>query len=244
MNNQEKIVQLKIWIDEADRIVILTGAGVSTESGLKDFRSEDGIFTDEEPIEYYLSRDYFNRNPEEFWENYKKTFQLEHLHTYEPNLAHTFFAELERSGKRGTIITQNVDGLHQKAGSKNVIEVHGTVTNATCLDCGKHFDFNHIMKTDLPVCSDCGQILDPDIVLYGDAIHGWHEAEKSVRDADLFLVMGTSLSVTPVNMFPAIAEQAGVQRKVLLNNESTIMNRYFDLFIEEKLGVIFEAISK
>ncbi|WP_230129840.1 NAD-dependent protein deacylase [Bacillus sp. CECT 9360] len=245
MNKLEKIDQLKNWIEKAERIAVLTGAGVSTESGLKDFRSEDGMFTCDEPIEYYLSRDYFNRNPEEFWENYKKIFQLEHLHTYEPNLAHVFFAELERKGKSVTIITQNVDGLHQKAGSTNVIEVHGTVTKATCPKCSKTFDFGHIMKTNVPVCSDCGhEILDPDIVLYGDAIHGWDEAETSVRNADLFLAMGTSLSVTPVNMFPAIAEQAGVPRKVLLNNEPTIMNAYFDLFIEEKLGVIFQTISK
>ncbi|RFU65902.1 NAD-dependent protein deacylase [Peribacillus glennii] len=241
---EEQINMLKDWIDKSERIAVLTGAGVSTESGLKDFRSDEGIFAGEEPIEYYLSRPYFNRQPTEFWKKYKRIFHLGQLHAYQPSLAHTFLAGIERKGKNVTIITQNVDGLHQKAGSRNVIEVHGAVTSATCPKCGGIYDFTYIMNMEVPVCKDCERVLNPDIVLYGDEIHGWEEAEKSVMDADLFLVMGTSLSVTPVNMFPSIASLADVPLRGLLNNEPTIMDRYFDLIIEERLGTVFEALSR
>ncbi|PLT32435.1 NAD-dependent protein deacylase [Bacillus sp. V5-8f] len=235
---------LKDWIGQSERIAILTGAGVSTESGLRDFRSNEGIFAGEEPIEYYLSRSYFNRHPDEFWKKYKTIFHLKQLHGYQPSLAHTFLAGLETKGKDITIITQNVDGLHQKAGSTNVIEVHGTVTSATCPNCGRIYDFSCVMEMEVPVCKNCGKVLNPDIVLYGDAIHGWEEAERSVMEADLFLAMGTSLSVTPVNMFPSLAHDAGVPHRGLLNNEPTIMDRYFDLIVEERLGTVFEALSK
>jgi NAD-dependent deacetylase len=244
MKVHEKLVRLNGWIKESSRIVVLTGAGVSTESGLKDFRSEDGVFKGSKPIETYLSRPYFNRNPQKFWKHYKDIFQLTALDSYEPNAGHLFLAELEGQGKDITIITQNVDGLHQRAGSRNVIEVHGTVTKAACPNCGKFYEFTHVLENDVPACLECGNVLSPGIVLYGDPIQGWEEAEEAIGRAELFMVMGTSLSVTPVNMFPALAKQSGIPYRVLINNEETIMNQFFNLFIEERLGQAVRLLRK
>ncbi|WP_409302000.1 NAD-dependent protein deacylase [Peribacillus sp. SCS-155] len=240
MKEAEQLDKLESWIDSSIRIAVLTGAGVSTESGLKDFRSEAGWFNKDEPIEAYLSRPYFNRNPEKFWNNYKQIFHLSSLDQYEPNSAHLFLKALERQGKDVTIITQNVDGLHHKAGSSKVIEVHGSVMTPECPLCGCSYEFSYVLEYDTPVCKQCGTVLNPGIVLYGDAIHGWEEAEEAVMKADLFLVMGTSLSVSPVNMLPTLAKTANVRYRVLINEEVTPMNDYFNLFLQQRLGAVFE----
>ncbi|PLS16889.1 NAD-dependent protein deacylase [Bacillus sp. M6-12] len=245
-----RISELAERIKGSKNIVILTGAGVSTDSGLPDFRSSQGIYNRDQRLEYYLSRSYFQQNPAEFWKHYIDIFQLHTFHEYKPNVSHFVLAELENIGKNVTIITQNVDGFHQAAGSTNVIEVHGSLLGAACPVCGESYEINYKELTQAPVCEQCESkryeghvILQPNIVLYGDAVKGWEQAEKAIVHADLFIAMGSSLSVSPVNMFPALAADAEVPT-VLVNNESTIMDKYFDLVLQGQLGEILPRLQQ
>jgi NAD-dependent deacetylase len=196
------------WIQEAQSIVFLTGAGISTASGIPDFRSTGGMWQQEISRETYISRSFFNHQPKVFWEKYKEIFQVKLIGQYEPNEGHLFLAELEQQGKNVTVLTQNVDGLHQKAGSTNVLEIHGTLQTASCPKCKTVYELEYIMTELVPRCNRqtkhgvCEFILSPDMVLYGDAVKGFSQAEEVLQAADVCVVMGTSLQVTPVNMLP------------------------------------------
>ncbi|RFU71552.1 NAD-dependent protein deacylase [Peribacillus saganii] len=246
-----KTNELTERIKHAKNIAILTGAGVSTESGLPDFRSSEGIYKREHRLEYYLSRSYFQQHPAEFWNHYIDIFQLQTLNQYKPNVSHHVLSEIEKIGKNVTIITQNVDGFHQAAGSTNVIEVHGSLRGATCPECVQSYEIDYKGLEKAPLCVKCQStgsgghvILEPNIVLYGDAVIGWEQAEDAIEKADLFIAMGSSLSVSPVNMLPAFAAEADIP-SVLINNEPTIMDRYFDLVLLGPLGEILkEAASE
>ncbi|WP_079710471.1 NAD-dependent protein deacylase [Paraliobacillus ryukyuensis] len=231
-------------IATSQNITILTGAGVSTASGIPDFRSTNGLWAEDESREYYISRSYFFANPEDFWHKYKQIFRVKLLKDYEPNLVHRFLQALERKGKNITIITQNVDGLHERAGNQAIIEYHGNLNTATCPSCGATYSLTHILKQSIPTCNQvgCGDILKPDIVLFGDPITQHERAEQAIRTSDYVMVMGTSLLVSPFNLLPSIAFQSNIPM-ALLNREATPYDDIFDCIIHDDLLKIVENLK-
>jgi NAD-dependent deacetylase len=231
-------VELKNIIDENDNIVFFGGAGVSTESGIPDFRSVDGLYSTayKYPPETIISHSFFMRNTSEFYDFYKN--KMIFLHAL-PNKAHIKLAELEKQGKLKAVITQNIDGLHQDAGSKNVLELHGSVRRNYCMKCGKFYDVNSIVNScGVPKCQ-CGGTLKPDVVLYEESLDG-EILEKSVEyieKADVLIVGGTSLVVYPaaglINYFKG-------KKLVLINKASTSFDKRADLVINDNIAKVFE----
>ncbi|WP_226578080.1 NAD-dependent protein deacylase [Halobacillus litoralis] len=228
-------------IRSADSIAVLTGAGVSTASGIPDFRSSEGLWSEDHSREYYMSSDYFYTNPEDFWKKYKAIFRMKLLKNYQPNSVHHFIRDLEQKDRSVSVITQNVDGLHSLAQSSNVLEYHGTLNRSTCPACGRSFLLDEIMRAPVPVCDDCGDILKPDVLLFGDLITGHEKAVEMIKQADVLLVMGTSLLVTPFNLLPYDAFQQEYTTSILINNEPTDKDHLFDYVIHEDLT---EAVQK
>lgn len=183
---------------EKKNIVVLTGAGISTPSGIKDFRGKNGIYKDAADGISILTRSFLHDHPEEFYEFYRKYLLTEE--TFKPNLAHTILADLEKDGYIKTIITQNIDGLHKAAGSKNVIELHGS-DNFVCTNCKKIYSADEVRKMDLvPICNDCGSLIRPNIVLYGES-YDYDKMCKAQYDsyyATTFLIIGTELEINPI----------------------------------------------
>lgn len=237
---EEKIEQFKQMIEESNNIVFFGGAGVSTESGIPDFRSKDGLYNQKYkyPPEEILSHTFFMRNTEEFFEFYKaKMNSLK----YEPNITHIKLAELEKQGKLKAVITQNIDGLHQKAGSKNVYELHGSVLRNYCMKCNKSYDAEYVFSSNgIPKCS-CGGIIKPDVVLYEEGLDDATITNSilAIRNADLMIVAGTSLTVHPacglINYFRG-------KNLVLINRDSTSYDNMANLVINDSLGKVFENI--
>ncbi|MEC5186537.1 NAD-dependent SIR2 family protein deacetylase [Geobacillus thermodenitrificans] len=239
------IEQFGQWIREANTIAVLTGAGMSTESGIPDFRSENGIYAQEERVEYYLSEHYYQKNPVDFWRRFKRMFSLKLMGDFAPNAGHRFLRWLEDIGKTVVILTQNIDGLHTKAGNTNVIELHGTLQTATCLSCGKTYDLAFVNRTDVPCCGECGTILKPDVVLFGGLVPHIEEAFARAAESDLLLAMGTSLEVAPVNQIPFyVAAESPATRKVLINKTATRMDGMFDLIIYGGIGETVAAVRE
>ena len=245
------------WILNSRNIVFFTGAGMSTASGIPDFRSTGGLWKEDIKRETYISRSFFNQYPKVFWEKYKEIFQVKLLEQYEPNEGHHFIAGLEQQGKKVTVLTQNIDGLHQKAGSTNVLELHGTLKTATCPKCQSVYDLDYIMGTPVPRCErqtakgPCHFILNPDVVLYGDAVHKFSEAEEVLKKADVFIVMGTSLQVSPVNTFPeyySFYASKGRNNKecqmALINRESTEKDDVFPVVYYDDIISAVESLKK
>ncbi len=223
-------------IEESSKIVFFGGAGVSTESGIPDFRSEDGLYRQkyDVPPETILSSDYFFSHTEEFYKFYRdKMLPL----WAQPNAAHKKLAEWEREGKLLAIVTQNIDGLHQKAGSKRVYELHGSIHRNHCLKCGKFFSAEEIAKSSgVPKCP-CGGLIKPDVVLYGepldeDTVRG---AIDAIRHADMLIVAGTSLSVYPAAGF---IDYFRGRYSVLINRDATPYDDRCDLVLHEKVGKV------
>ena len=229
MTNIEKLQQL---VDESSRIVFFGGAGVSTESGIKDFRSEDGLYNEEYdfPPEIILSHSFFMQNPIEFFRFYQNKMLCKGV---EPNEAHKKLAELEAAGKLTAVITQNIDNLHQAAGSKKVFELHGSSHRNYCMRCGKFHSVEAMEGPGIPYC-DCGGMIKPDVVLYeepldGDTIEG---AIYHLQHADLVIVGGTSLTV-----YPAAGLLGYTNAKiVLINRDSTQYDSKAELVITEPIG--------
>ncbi len=223
------------------RIVFFGGAGVSTESGIPDFRSEDGLYRQKYayPPEEILSADFFKREPEEFYRFYRdKMLPL----WAEPNAAHRKLAELERAGKLTAVVTQNIDGLHQKAGSRNVFELHGTIHKNTCLKCGKKYDAKYIADSSgVPRCS-CGGMIKPDVVLYGEMLDDATVAGalKAISEADVLIVAGTSLTVWPAAGF---VRYFGGDHLVLINRTETQLDSICELVIRENVGEVFSKLE-
>ncbi|SIS38378.1 NAD-dependent protein deacylase [Salimicrobium flavidum] len=232
------IAAIKDIIKNSNHIAVLTGAGVSTASGIPDFRSSEGLWTAERSREELMSSAFFHENPEEFWHYYKSIFKLKLLQNYGPNQVHRFLNELEYGRERVDIVTQNVDGLHTAAGNGNVIEYHGTLKTASCPVCGTTFSLEKVIEETIPYCS-CGNILKPDVVLFGDMIRFHEEAENLVKKADLTLVLGTSLSVMPFNMLPMVATGT----KILINNYPTDKDYMFDYCIHDDLSEVIEKLK-
>lgn len=226
-------------INQAKSIVVLTGAGVSTESGIPDFRSPKGVYkTDfEYRPEKVLSHNFFMNQPKLFYEYYKDNL----IHTEaKPNAGHSFLTELEKQGKLRAIVTQNIDGLHQKSGSVNVIELHGSVYRNYCIKCGEKYGVNYILYNNEPVrCIECNGLVRPDVVLYNEMLNTdvVLEATKEIVHADLLIIAGTSLSV-----FPA-ADLVKYGKKTLLMNLTRSSNDiYFDYVHYGKFGETCESL--
>lgn len=237
---EDKIEAFKQMVEKSNKIVFFGGAGVSTESGIPDFRSKDGLYNQKYkyPPEMILSHTFFIRYTEEFYKFYKE--KMNSL-KYEPNITHFKLAELEAEGKLDAVITQNIDGLHQKAGSKKVYELHGSVLRNYCMKCGKFYDAEYVFGSDgVPTC-ECGGIVKPDVVLYeegldNDTISG---AIAKIANADLLIVGGTSLTVQPAS---SLINYFRGDNLVLINKDATMYDSKADLVINESLGKVFEKI--
>jgi NAD-dependent deacetylase len=232
---------LNKWLDEADYTVVFTGAGMSTESGLPDFRSTNqGLWRQKNPSEI-ASTDALNNNVNEFIEFYRE--RVLGVKEYNPHKGHHILAEWEKQGIIKSIITQNVDGFHQLAGSNRVAELHGTLQNIHCQNCEKVYDSNEYVKKEYHC--NCGGVLRPSIVLFGETLpeEAFQLALSEAQKADLFIVLGSSLSVTPANQFPLIAKESGA-KLVIVNQEKTEMDLYADQVINDrKIGELLQELN-
>ncbi len=236
----DKILKLREMIESSSRIVFFGGAGVSTESGIPDFRSADGIYmmNYKYPPEEIISRSFFERHPAEFFEFYKKYFYYPDA---KPNITHLKLAQLEKEGKLAGIVTQNIDGLHSLAGNKKVYEIHGSVLRNYCMKCGRFYPIEHIIVSEgVPHCS-CGGTVKPDVVLYEDPLDDEtvRGAVNAIASADMLIVAGTSLRVYPAAGF--IRYFTGT-KSVLINREATAYDTDFSLIIKDSLGNVFSQL--
>ena len=264
-----KIKKLQQFIDEADNIVFLGGAGVSTESGIPDFRSKDGLynkpdinFAQYEP-EYLLSNYCLNENPKVFYEFYRQKLDVRGVL---PNITHYKLAEMEKNHKL-TVVTQNVDGLHQKAGSNNVLEIHGSSTICYCRRCGREYPADYIFecKDPIPLCTACKDeeneycppekaYIRPKVSLYGEFLQSsFKQAQQKIKAADLLIVGGTSLKVYPTAglvmdfLNPVTLKLLGIdkpKRLVIINKQNTDFDDKADLIFNDSLGKVFKEIDK
>lgn len=233
-------IRFRQWIEESRRIVFFGGAGVSTESGIPDFRSVDGLYSQKYkyPPETILSHSFFMRNQAEFYEFYMdKMIFLD----AKPNITHIKLAQLEAEGRVSAVITQNIDGLHQAAGSKKVLELHGSVHRNYCMSCGRAYGIEKVMDSSgVPVC-DCGGVVKPDVVLYEEGLDQdvLSEAVSMIGQADMMIVGGTSLSVYPA---AGLIRYYKGSRLVLVNKSPTPYDKYADLLLQCGLGEVFGSI--
>ena len=237
----EQLLTLQQWIDESRRIVFFGGAGVSTESGIPDFRSVDGLYNQKYayPPETILSRSFFDRNPEEFYRFYRDKMICPQAR---PNPAHNKLAELEAAGKLRSVVTQNIDGLHTFAGSKRVWELHGSVHRNFCMSCARPYPLSRIQESKgVPRCS-CGGIIKPDVVLYEEGLDGYvmEQALEDIQNADLLIIGGTSLAVYPA---AGLVRYYRGKRLVLLNKSETPFDSKANLVIRHPIGAVFDQIS-
>lgn len=236
----DNIERLKKLVEESNNIVFFGGAGVSTESGIPDFRSKDGLYNQKYKYspETILSHSFFLNNTKEFYDFYRE--KMNSL-KYEPNITHRKLAELEEKGKLKAVITQNIDGLHQKAGSKKVLELHGSVLRNYCMKCNKFYDAKYVFEgKDIPKCK-CGGIIKPDVVLYQEALDYdvFEEALVKISNADLLIVAGTSLTVNPAC---SLIQYFNGKNLVLINRDATPYDNRADILIRESLGKVFSNI--
>jgi len=230
--------ELKKIIDESDNIVFFGGAGVSTESGIPDFRSTTGLYS--HSPEYLVSRTYFNKNKDGFFEFYKKYLVYEDV---KPNDAHKVLAHLEKSGKLKAVITQNIDGLHQMAGSKNVLELHGSIHRNHCMDCGAFYTLDEIMdRKGVPHCSKCNGIIKPDVTLYEEVpnMDSYDRAMHYIANADVLIIGGTSLVVQPA---ASLVDLYRGNKLILINKDSTNYDTRANLVISDKIGKVLKAVE-
>lgn len=239
-----KIGLLKDIIKESSSIVVFSGAGISTPSGIPDFRSADGIYNKKGtlvPPEEIISHDYFINHTKEFYDFYKKNLIYKDA---KPNIAHKFFADLEAKGKNVIIVTQNIDGLHQKAGSKNVLELHGNIHRNYCLECHRLFGLDYILNSkDVPICDKCGGIIKPDVVLYGEELDPEiiNRTISAIMTCETLIVVGTSLTVYPAAGFIRYFRGRNL---VVINKSETSYDNMCDLVINDDIKkIIKELIS-
>ena len=236
----ENIRKLKEWIDGSDNIVFFGGAGVSTESGIPDFRSVDGLYNQKwkYPPETILSHSFFERWPEEYYRFHREKLVIDGV---KPNRAHLRLAELEQEGKLRAVITQNIDGLHQAAGSKKVLELHGSILRAYCSRCRRPYSAEEMNKGEgVPRCV-CGGVIRPDIVLYEEPLDQdiMSEAISFIRRAEVLIIGGTSLNVYPA---AGLINYYRGNKLALVNLGKTPYDSYADLVIHEKIGQVFSQI--
>ena len=236
----ESVKTLKQWIESSDNIVFFGGAGVSTESGIPDFRSVDGLYNlkYDYPPETIISHTFFMRDPEEFYRFYKDKM----IYTdAKPNACHMKLAQLEAEGKLKAVITQNIDGLHQLAGSREVMELHGTIHKNRCMHCGKKYELEYIVNSEgVPKCS-CGGTVKPEVVLYEEGLDDItvRKSVEYIRNADVLIIGGTSLTVYPA---AGLLQYYRGNKLVLINKSPTPYDSDADLLIAEKIGEVFSQL--
>ena len=237
---------LQKFIDESQNIVFFGGAGVSTESGIPDFRSQDGLYSQKWkfPPEVITSRSFFDANPKEFYRFYREKLIIKGV---KPNAAHLKLAELEAAGILKAIVTQNIDGLHQMAGSKNVFELHGSTLRNFCMKCGKFYDIDFIMRSEsagdtLPRCEKCGGLVKPDVVLYEEGLNDetLNGAIKAIAAADTLIIGGTSLVVYPA---AGLIDYFHGKHLILINKSATQADSRADLAIHKPIGEVLSQIK-
>ncbi len=237
------IQSLKQWIEQSNDIVFFGGAGVSTESGIPDFRSVDGLYHQKYsvPPEVMLSHSFFMQHPKEFFEFYREKMIAPHA---KPNAAHKALAKLEQQGKLRSVITQNIDGLHEMAGSKQVCELHGSVHHNYCISCKKNYPASYIIdcKEDIPTCEICGSMVRPDVVLYEEPLNEQvlNTAISHLQKADMLIIGGTSLVVYPA---AGLIRFYNGSKLVLINKSTTSMDHKADLVISDSIGEVFEQLD-
>ena len=234
----ERVDLLEQWIKESDNVVFFGGAGVSTESGIPDFRSVDGLYNQQYdyPPETIISHSFYRKNPEEFYRFYKNKMLFPDA---QPNAAHKALAKLEQQGKVRAVITQTIDGLHQAAGSKAVLELHGSVHRNYCTRCGKFFGLSDILGMNgVPRC-ECGGIIKPDVVLYEEGLdqETLQKAVRYIQNAEILIIGGTSLTVYPA---AGLIDYYRGKKLVLINKTATPMDERADLVISAPIGEVFE----
>lgn len=231
---------LKKWLEESENIVFFGGAGVSTESRIPDFRSTDGLYNQEYdyPPETILSHTFYMRKTEEFYRFYRNKMLFPDA---EPNRAHKALAKLEENGKLRAVITQNIDGLHQKAGSREVLELHGSVLRNYCMRCGKFYGLDAVLQSNgVPKC-DCGGTIKPDVVLYEEGLDQ-QTMQKSIRyiaQADVLIIGGTSLAVYPA---AGLIDYFNGKHLVVINRDATPRDASADLLIQGNIGEVLSGI--
>ena len=244
--DQEKIQKLQEMVNESNRIVFFGGAGVSTESGIPDFRSVDGLYNQkyDYPPETILSHTFYMRNKPEFYRFYNDKIMIDGI---EPNAAHKKLAEMEAKGKLSAVITQNIDGLHQKAGSKKVLELHGSTLRNYCVECGKFFDGAYMFEqkaagVPVPKCDACGGDIKPDVVLYEEGLDQniLQESVYELSHADMLIIGGTSLVVHPA---AGLIDYFRGKYLVLINKSATARDTRADLVITDSIGEVLSQIE-
>jgi len=236
---------LAALVRERQPCVVLTGAGISTESGIPDFRSPTGIWAQYDPMEY-ATIDAFRRDPVKVWDFYALRFEV--LTRAEPNPGHLALAELERSGYVQAVVTQNIDGLHRRAGSRDVIEVHGSIRTASCLECGERVSLEEVVAAlrDVPAppCPRCESVLKPDVVMFGELLPAaaMERAGDLAREAGLLLVVGSTLEVYPVAGLPEETVSSG-GALAIVNRGATPVDRLADVRIDAGAGETLAAVS-
>ncbi len=247
MEENSQYADLQKLYDESHRIVFFGGAGVSTESGIPDFRSKDGLYHQKYkfPPEEIISHHFFEENPREFYRFYRDRMLL---HGAKPNAAHLALAQMEAKGKLRCVITQNIDGLHQAAGSKRVYELHGSTLRNYCTNCGRFYPVSYIEETGLkdpaaiPRCQDCGGIVKPDVVLYEENLDEdmLTKAVIEIENADMLIIGGTSLVVYPA---AGLIRYYRGDRLVLINRDATPADSYADLVIHDSIGKVLGSLK-
>lgn len=237
-----KLELLNQYIKESNNIVFFGGAGVSTASGIKDFRSKDGLYNEtyKYPPEQILSHSFFITHPKDFYQFYRN--KLNCLNAL-PNICHNYLTKLEKTGKLTTIITQNIDGLHQKANSHNILELHGTIYQNHCISCHKSYPPQKIFQEkNIPTCT-CGNLIKPDVVLYEEPLAEEiiNKSIKAIQKADLLLVVGTSLTVYPASSFIKYFKGSHL---VIINNDTTPLDNLANITINKDIKEVFTYLDK
>lgn len=243
---EEKIENFQKIYDNSDSIVFFGGAGVSTESGIPDFRSQDGLYSQQwkYPPETIISRSFFDANPVEFYRFYREKLIIKNI---EPNTAHFQLAKMEEKGKLKAVVTQNIDGLHQKAGSKNVFELHGSTLRNFCMNCGAEYSIDFIAESEnspdkLPRCTKCGGLAKPDVVLYEESLdqNVINGAVNAIKNADTLIIGGTSLVVYPA---AGLIDYFRGKNIVLINKSATAGDARANLVIHESIGKVLGMLK-
>lgn len=243
---EEKIENFQKIYDNSDSIVFFGGAGVSTESGIPDFRSQDGLYSQQwkYPPETIISRSFFDANPVEFYRFYREKLIIKNI---EPNTAHFQLAKMEEKGKLKAVVTQNIDGLHQKAGSRNVFELHGSTLRNFCMDCGAEYGIDFIAESEnspdkLPRCAKCGGLVKPDVVFYEESLdqNVINGAVNAIKNADTLIIGGTSLVVYPA---AGLIDYFRGKNIVLINKSATAGDARANLVIHESIGKVLGMLK-
>lgn len=243
---EEKIENFQKIYDNSDSIVFFGGAGVSTESGIPDFRSQDGLYSQQwkYPPETIISRSFFDANPVEFYRFYREKLIIKNI---EPNTAHFQLAKMEEKGKLKAVVTQNIDGLHQKAGSRNVFELHGSTLRNFCMNCGAEYGIDFIAESEnspdkLPRCAKCGGLVKPDVILYEESLdqNVINGAVNAIKNADTLIIGGTSLVVYPA---AGLIDYFRGKNIVLINKSATAGDARANLVIHESIGKVLGMLK-